>query len=287
MATVTSYDGFPYTFDELNLHHLQFARYYTETATHFGAHYRAGDSDVFTGHGLTYSADGYLTGGTITGYTGTMDGDTVVTATGLDISARALEAAIDTRSVADDYRLFAKALDGNDTIVGSTGNNQLRGYAGNDVIKAGAGFDSVWGGLGNDTISGNGGNDRLAGNAGDDVLAGGLGHNVLIGGGGDDTFVFDLALGARSENDILDFTQGADHVELKPGQFNLPATNGVLDASAFHIGTHATTADQRIVYDARNGDLFFDQDGNGAHAAIRIGTLDSHLHLTAADFLVA
>jgi Ca2+-binding RTX toxin-like protein len=216
-----------------------------------------------------------------------MNGHDVVTATGLDISARALELAIETRSFRDDYQLFAQALSGADRIIGSAGDNELRGYAGADVMKGRGGFDALSGGQGNDNLSGGNGNDHLAGNQGNDMLAGDTGHDVLVGGIGNDTFVFNLAVGVQSDSRIADFTLGHDDFLLRPEGFTLPSTGGVLDDSAFHIGAHATTAAQRIIYDARNGDLLFDSDGAGGHAAVTIGSLEAHLHLTAADFLVA
>jgi serralysin len=53
---------------------------------------------------------------------------------------------------------------------------------------------------------------------------------------------------------------------------------GTLVASAFVIGSAATTADHRIIYDAV-------ADGDGAGAAVQFATLGTGLVLTAPDFV--
>jgi hypothetical protein len=60
---------------------------------------------------------------------------------------------------------------------------------------------------------------------------------------------------------------------------------GTLAAAEFHIGAHATTASQYIIYNPSNGFLFYNpHDGTSqAHFA----TIGAHLGLTNADFLVA
>ena len=60
---------------------------------------------------------------------------------------------------------------------------------------------------------------------------------------------------------------------------------GALAANAFVIGSAATTADHRIIYDATTGALFYDADGDGAGAAMQFATLGAGLALTNADFV--
>ncbi|NEP89118.1 MAG: S8 family serine peptidase [Okeania sp. SIO2C2] len=109
-----------------------------------------------------------------------------------------------------------KALDGNDTVIGSSnpelingnkgndnlfggdGSDTLRGGKDNDLIYADQGSDQIFGDLGNDTIYGDLGNDTmfggkendlLLGEDGNDLISGDLGKDTLIGGSGNDTFV--------------------------------------------------------------------------------------------------
>ena len=59
---------------------------------------------------------------------------------------------------------------------------------------------------------GGSGNDRLQGGDGNDVLSGGMGADRLNGGKGSDTFIF-LA-GDKSTDNIADFTNGEDRIDL-------------------------------------------------------------------------
>ena len=62
---------------------------------------------------------------------------------------------------------------------------------------------------------------------------------------------------------------------------------GALSANAFRLGTAALDADDRILYDAATGALYYDKDGTGVAAAIQFATLDNMpATLNATDFLV-
>jgi Ca2+-binding RTX toxin-like protein len=62
------------------------------------------------------------------------------------------------------------------------------------------------------------------------------------------------------------------------------AVNGTLAAAAFRAGTAAGDADDRIVYDAATGNIFYDADGTGAIAQILFATVNPGTALTNADF---
>ncbi|MFN3360674.1 MAG: glycerophosphodiester phosphodiesterase family protein [Pseudanabaenaceae cyanobacterium] len=98
------------------------------------------------------------------------------------------------------------ALDGNDTITGSTGNDRVNGNQGNDSISGLAGNDTLFGGKGDDI---------LLGGEGDDWLSGDLGNDTLTGGPGRDTFV--LRRETASNDIITDFTPGTDKFALGKG----------------------------------------------------------------------
>jgi Ca2+-binding RTX toxin-like protein len=61
-----------------------------------------------------------------------------------------------------------------------------------------------------------------------------------------------------------------------------------LCASTFHVaaGGIADTADQRIIYDAGNGNLYFDEDGNGTGEAMLFASLTSTPDLEATDIFI-
>jgi Ca2+-binding RTX toxin-like protein len=75
------------------------------------------------------------------------------------------------------------------TILDEAGMNALlRGTTdGNDIVQAPAGGAEIWALEGNDTLIGSSATDSLHGQAGNDILSGGLGDDLLEGGAGDDT----------------------------------------------------------------------------------------------------
>jgi Ca2+-binding RTX toxin-like protein len=138
-----------------------------------------------------------------------------------------------------------------------------------------------------ENVIGGGLADTLTGNSLANSLSGGGGNDTLTGGGGGDRFRFATAPNATSNRDaITDFSiaQG-DRIELENAVFTALAT-GPLAASAFFIGTSATTADHCILYNSATGQLAYDADGNGAGAAVAFATLTPGLALTSSQFTV-
>ena len=137
--------------------------------------------------------------------------------------------------------------------------------------------NTLLGGLGDDTLQGAGGGDTLNGGDGNDTLQGGIGL---------DNFVFDLAPGATNVDTILDFAHNIDKIVLDDASFSALSV-GTLSAGAFVTGTAAGDADDRIIYDAGTGALYYDADGNGAGAAVQFATLSNlPANLSASDFIV-
>jgi len=189
---------------------------------------------------------------------------------------------------------------GANVVVGGGGRDVMVGYAGNDVYLvdsandgvfdfAGEGFDVVytrsdyalgasseveilstehWAGTAAIDLYGNGFTNTLQGNAGANLLNGGGGNDYLYGFGGDDRFAFTTALNASTNVDVLaDFDPADDMILLGQSVFSaLPA--GALAAGAFTVGSAATAADHRIVYNSDAGALYYDADGSGAGAAV-------------------
>ncbi|MFB2978225.1 S8 family serine peptidase [Microseira sp. BLCC-F43] len=81
-----------------------------------------------------------------------------------------------------DSPLGLLALDGNDTVEGSSESDIINGNQGDDFLGGNGGNDTIWGGKNNDDIFGDAGNDNLNGNIGDDFVAGGSGDDTVRGG---------------------------------------------------------------------------------------------------------
>jgi Ca2+-binding RTX toxin-like protein len=92
----------------------------------------------------------------------------------------------------------------------------------NDVFHGADGDDKVVARAGDDQLFGGGGNDTLVGDEGNDLLSGGLGADVLSGGEGADIFKYTsveessgaVVNGVQQIDDISDFTQGQDKIDL-------------------------------------------------------------------------
>lgn len=152
--------------------------------------------------------------------------------------------------------------------------------------------DRLTGGGGNDQLFGNSGNDILAGGSGNDTLRGGNGIDSLKGETGRDVFVFDTGPNSRSNPDrLLDFRVNEDVMWLDDkvfkgigkGSIDKP---GQLSKAAFWKGAKAHDASDRIVYDSNKGVLYYDPDGTGAAAQIKIATLPKKLALSHTAFFV-
>ena len=172
-----------------------------------------------------------------------------------------------------------------DRLVGGAGKDLLDGDRGDDFLLGGADDDTVRGDSGRDVLKGNSGDDRLNGGWGADDLYGGIGRDALKGGGGADDFFFTTPLGADNVDSILDFGVGADTIQLSRQVFSNIAL-GTLASDSFHLGEAAGDADDRIVYDAISGNIFYDEDGSGDTAAVLFATVTPGTILNSSDFVV-
>jgi Ca2+-binding RTX toxin-like protein len=127
----------------------------------------------------------------------------------------------------------------------------------------------------------------LVGNAGNNLLSGAAGNDLLIGGAGHDTFYFNTLPNSTSNMDtISDFSVADDTIWLENAVYAALGAAGPLAAAAFHVGSAAADASDRIVYDSSTGAISYDDDGSGAHAAVVFAKVAAGLALTAADFTV-
>jgi Ca2+-binding RTX toxin-like protein len=160
-------------------------------------------------------------------------------------------------------------------VTGNELDNNLTGNGSANVLD---------GGLGNDTLIGLGGNDTLSGGAGNDVLLGGSGNDLLTGGDDNDQFVFASKLAADADK-VADFMDG-DLMVLQGSVFTALGTSGALDPNALVLGTAAVTSAQHLIYDASQGNLYYDADGSGAGSKVLVANLTNHPILDAGDFWV-
>jgi serralysin len=144
---------------------------------------------------------------------------------------------------------------------------------------------------GPDLLVGLGGDDTLNGVAGDDTLNGGAGVDRLQGAAGNDTFILDAAPGAANADVLVAFHSGADKVQLDGTvHANLGATgNFTAGDERFWASSSGTAHDasDRVLYNTRTGELWYDADGNGAGARQLIATLQGTRTLAATDIAVA
>ncbi len=155
------------------------------------------------------------------------------------------------------------------------------------TLTAGTGYTlgttaAVTGTIGND--DGGTGNDILTGGTTDDSLNGGLGNDTLTGGSGNDNFVFNSI--NEGVDTITDFSVVDDTISLSRSGFGNTITVGTLGATGFVIGTVATNAGHRVIYNNTNGQVLFDRDGNGPISSTLLANLSAGLSMTNQDFVV-
>ena len=204
---------------------------------------------------------------------GSVGNDTYIVDNGGDIVTEAASAGTDLVQSSMSFTLGANVE--NLTLTGGlavngTGNNLANTILGNGNVNILSGGDGI---------------DAINAGAGNDDLFGGAGSDDLTGGTGADRFRFDSALSAATNvDDILDYSVVDDTIFLDRDIFTGIAVNGTLAAGAFRAGTSAGDADDRIVYDAATGNIFYDADGLGGVAQILFATVTPATALTNADF---
>jgi hypothetical protein len=245
-------------------------------------------------------------------------------AAGADVEVLSAISAAATTAMNLTGNALANEIFGNNgvnVLDGGGGSDYLRGFLGNDVYyvddptdivieQIGEGRDVVYA-SGNavltgaseievlSTISqeastainltGNAFAQEIYGNAGANVIDGKDGDDFLIGLSGADSYAFTTSIGFGNVDTIVGFdgvgSDGDDMILLDDAIFTGLAL-GALDPNAFHVGTAAADADDRIIYNSATGAIYFDADGNGAGVAIQFATLEAAPALTSSDFTV-
>ncbi|MDF1634180.1 calcium-binding protein, partial [Mycoplana sp. MJR14] len=152
-----------------------------------------------------------------------------------------------------------------------SGNHDLKGTGNgkaNDIV----------GNSGDNVLSGGGGSDDIRGGSGNDTLTGGTGYDKLTGGGGADRFVFrQESLKSDQPDHITDFASN-DLI-----RFDVTSGHtGALADSAFRLGTHAVDSNDRFIFDKKSDALYYDRDGSGSAAQVKVATFDNG-HTVSAD----
>jgi Ca2+-binding RTX toxin-like protein len=166
-------------------------------------------------------------------------------------------------------------------LLSGAGNYSLEGNTLANVLTGNAGHNLLGGGDGADT---------LRGGTGDDTLQGGLGSDNLTGGDGADQFVFGTAPNALTNVDrIVDFVSGTDLLVFDSTVFIGFGTTGAIDSDVFASGAGIATAqdaEDRLIYNTSTGNLFYDEDGAGGVAAVKVAVLTGAPSLTHSDFYI-
>ncbi|MFM7784746.1 MAG: calcium-binding protein, partial [Gammaproteobacteria bacterium] len=180
--------------------------------------------------------------------------------------------------------------DARNALRGNGGDDTLTGGAGNDLLQGGAGLDQLDGGSGADALFGGQQADRLTGGTGNDTLSGGDGADTLTGGTGQDVFLFDTAPRAGAGVDrVVGFDPLADRIFLDRDVFAGIGSPGPLAPELLAFSGEAGLASNtayRLLYDRSLGALYYDPDGAGVGAAIRVALLSGAPALGADDFRV-
>ncbi|MBA1157328.1 calcium-binding protein [Microvirga mediterraneensis] len=145
--------------------------------------------------------------------------------------------------------------------------------------------DRFVGGVGNDRLGGGLDNDTLVGGAGNDTLSGGDGKDMLTGNAGKDVFLFDTKPNKLNPDVVTDFSSRDDTFQLNRTIFKA-MPKGVLASGAFVTGKTAKDSGDRIIYDKGTGSLYYDVDGTGRTAAVKIAVLTNKSKLYFHDFVV-
>jgi serralysin len=125
------------------------------------------------------------------------------------------------------------------------------------------------------TFTGSGLNDTLIGGSGSDILIGGAGSDILTGGKGSDVFVFNTAFSTDVDT-ITDFLSKTDVIKLSKTFFKaLGDVNQTITSNQWIEATNhnATSQTQRVIHDTVDGGLYYDADGSGAIAALKIAVI--------------
>ena len=136
-------------------------------------------------------------------------------------------------------------------------------------------------------LTGNASGNIVRGNNGNNIINGGAGDDELTGLGGQDSFLFNTALSAATNVDVItDFNVAADTILLDDAIFSSSLGLGTISAGELVLGAAAQDSNDRIIYNSASGALSYDSDGVGGTDAVQFAQLNAGLALTYLDFVV-
>lgn len=226
---------------------------YRMTSSTYRVTYSNGAADEFRGSGFRYDAFGEPTAGTVNSYATFYQGTRIAFVDGVKIKATDIVKAAKTYSTADDAKLIAKALAGNDVIKGGNGPDVLFGFGGKDKITGGAGPDQ------------------------------------LFGGAGADMFIFTArshsTVNANGRDKIYDFShKEKDKIDLHSIDANTKAGGNQKFKFIGDDDFHKKAGELR--YEKKGGDTLIHGDVNGDGKADFSIALEQYVNLKASDFIL-
>lgn len=147
-------------------------------------------------------------------------------------------------------------------------------------------IENVIGSRGADTILGSKVANVIYGGAGDDLILGGAGRDTLYGNAGNDIFKMSSALGVDFISDFRNGSGDNDLFLVLRSAFGLEAEAGPISAGNLVKGTapKARDADDYVLFDTDDREVWIDRDGSGDAAATLIARLGTGTDLTHDDF---
>ncbi len=205
--------------------------------------------------------DEFIGGGGLDIYNGKGGSDNVNFSWGPALNGARVNMNLTTGQVLDDgfgnveTLVSIERLDGNELGDNFLGNNAANGMGGDE---------------GDDVMSARGGNDRLQGDAGADTLTGGTGA---------DEFHYSRREGNDPWGDtITDFVSLTDFLSFETGDFA-----GMDTVVRFRNGSSAGGTGSWFFFQNATDGLFWDADGTGTGAAVRVATLTGLTTISASD----
>ncbi len=153
------------------------------------------------------------------------------------------------------------------------------------TIANGVVIENAIGGSSRDVLIGNEVANRLSGGRNNDSISGGLGVDTLMGGKGIDRYIFTSP--QDGGDNITKFEKG-EKVVLHGEAFGYGSYVGKLKAANFKSGTNnkAGDANDFFIYRTTDDTLWFDADGKGTTAPIKIADLTNNFDLSNNDILM-
>ena len=172
-----------------------------------------------------------------------------------------------------------------DRLFGFAGDDDFVGGGSEDYLNGGGGSDTLRGGAGNDRLEGGLSADFLFGNTDNDTLWGGQGKDTLNGGNGKDKFLY---MNRSEAGDAITSFKKGDHFVFEGQAFKLGTYADQLKEKNFYSTTtnKAHDANDRFIFRTGDDTLWFDADGKGGVASVKIADLSNNFDLHAGDILI-